>query len=69
MAIWLPRKAKPHELKGGRQKPQREKQLFRRQCKICGKYFDGEDKICPSCNRFIAIQKERERGVKRQNEI
>ena len=60
MAIWLPRKAKAVELKGMSPQRKKDKRRDRRQCLICGQYFDGREKTCPSCNKFITDQKRKE---------
>ena len=58
MAIWLPYKAKPNELKN-RCKPNTAQQS----CKICGKPVK-KGNICGGCNNFIKRKQNEERRGK-----
>lgn len=56
MAIWLPYKAKPNELKS-RCKPNTITQQF---CKICGRPI-RKGNMCGGCNNFINRKRNEER--------
>lgn len=60
MAIWLPYKAKAHELKNRQQKtkPQIQRTHY---CVICNMpIYSG--KYCDSCNKYIIMMQRKENG-------
>ncbi len=59
MAIWLPYKAKPHELKN------RCRNERPRYCRICGKPTNNGGNTCKSCGDFIKSKQQEERKGKR----
>lgn len=63
MCMWIPYKARPHELKNRRKTPYTKERL--RYCRICGKEVHGSGTLCPSCRSFIKQKQHEERRAKK----
>ena len=59
MPIWLPYKAKPHELKN-----RNKRNTCTHLCSICGKPIHGGGTMCGGCENFIKRKQNEERQGK-----